>query len=152
VNLLNLQRQRGIAMTEFAIVLPVLLLLLFGVTELGRILVRYNTLTKAVQDGVRYAAAYGLLGTTGAVNVDAQLLADVRNLVVYGNKAGTGTAQLPGLLPSQIQVIDVGGDQIRVDAAYPYVPLFGATLPNFGRGSSITTTFVMQASASMRAL
>ena len=139
-------------MTEFAIVLPVLLLLLFGVTELGRLIVRYNTLTKAVQDGARYAAAYGLLGTTGAVNVDAQLIADVRNIIVYGNKAGTGSPQLAGLQPSQIQVVDAGGDQIRVDAAYPYVPLFGTALPNFGLGSSIDTSFVMQASVSMRAL
>ena len=84
-------------MVEFTIVLPVLLLLLFGVTELGRALVRYNTLTKAVQDGARYAAAYALLGTTGAVNVDAQLQTEVRNVVVYGNTAGTGTPVLGGL-------------------------------------------------------
>jgi TadE-like protein len=149
---LDYRKQRGIAMTEFAIVLPVLLLLLFGITELGRALVRYNTLTKAVQDGARYAAAYALLGTTGAVNVDAQLLTATRNVVVYGNTAGTGQAALQGLLPSQIQLIDVGGDQIRVDAAYPYQPLFGIALPNFGLGSSISTGFVMQASVSMRAL
>jgi Flp pilus assembly protein TadG len=152
VSHLNHKRQQGIAMTEFAIVLPVLLLLLFGVTELGRLLVRYNTLTKAVQDGARHAAAFGLNGTTQLVVVDAQLLADVRNIVVYGNKAGTGNAQLPNLLPTQIQVIDAGGDQIRVDAAYPYVPMFGAALPNFGLGSSINMSFVMQASVSMRAL
>ncbi len=139
-------------MTEFAIVLPVLLLLLFGVTELGRALVRYNTLTKAVQDGARYAAAYGLLGTTGAVNVDAQLQTEVRNIVVYGNTAGTGVPLLAGLQPAQIQVIDAGGDQIRVDATYPYQPMFGNALPNFGLGSSINTAFVMQASVSMRAL
>jgi Flp pilus assembly protein TadG len=146
------RRQRGIATTEFAIVVPVLLLLLFGVTEIGRAVVRYNALTKAVQDGARYAAAYGLLGTTGAVNVDAQLTTQVRNVVVYGNSAGTGTPVLAGLRPTQIQVVDAGGDEVRVDAAYPYSPLFGSALPNFGLGSSIDTAFVMQASVSMRAL
>jgi Flp pilus assembly protein TadG len=145
-------RQRGVATTEFAIVVPVLLLLLFGVTEIGRVLVRYNALTKAVQDGARYAASYALLGTTGAVNVDAQLQTQVRNVVVYGNTAGTGTPVLAGLQPAQIQVVDAGGDEVRVEAAYPYLPLFGSALPNFGLGSSISTGFVMQASVSMRAL
>jgi hypothetical protein len=146
------QRQRGIAMTEFAIVLPVLLLLLFGITEVGRAIVRYNTLTKAVQDGARYAAAYALLGTTGAVNVDAQLQSATRNVVVYGNTAGTGQPLLQGLLPSQILLVDAGGDEIRVDAAYPYQPLLGTVLPNLGLGGSINTSFVMQTSVSMRAL
>jgi Flp pilus assembly protein TadG len=139
-------------MVEFTIVLPVLLLLLFGVTEIGRAIVRYNTLTKAVQDGARYAAAYALLGTTGAVNVDAQLLTEVRNVVVYGNTAGTGSPLLTGFQPVQVSLVDAGGDQIRVDANYAYQPLFGAVLPNFGLGSSISTAFVMQASVSMRAL
>jgi Flp pilus assembly protein TadG len=139
-------------MTEFAIVLPVLLALLFGITEIGRALVRYNTLTKAVQDGARHAAAYALLGTTGAVVIDAQLLTATRNVVVYGNTAGTGQPLLQGLQPSQVNLVDLGGDQIRLDAAYPYTPLFGAVLPNFGLGSSISTAFVMQASVSMRAL
>ncbi len=146
------QKQRGIAMTEFAIVLPVLLLLLFGITEVGRAIVRYNTLTKALQDGARYAAGEALLGTTGSVQVDAQLLAATRNVVVYGNTAGTGPAVLQNLNPSQIELIDAGGDQIRVDVAYAYTPIFGAVLPNFGLGSSIDMTFVMQASVSMRAL
>lgn len=146
------QRERGIATIEFAIVVPVLLLLMFGVTEIGRALVRYNALTKAVQDGARYAAAYALLGSTGQVTIDAQLLTAVRNVVVFGNTAGTGSPTLTGLQPAQVQLIDAGGDQIRLDASYPYQPLFGAALPNFGLGSSISTSFMMQASVSMRAL
>jgi hypothetical protein len=144
--------QRGVATIEFTIVAPVLLLLLFGVTEIGRALVRYNTLTKAVQDGARYAAAEALLGTTGQVSVDAQLTTEVRNVVVYGNSAGNGTPVLAGLLPAQIEVIDAGGDEVRVQAAYPYTPLFGAALPNFGLGSSPSMSFVMQAAVTMRAL
>jgi Flp pilus assembly protein TadG len=146
------RQQQGVAIIEFAIVLPVLLALLFGVTEVGRAIVRYNTLTKATQDGARYAAAYALAGTTGVVNVDAQLRTEVRNVVVYGNQAGTGSPVLAGLLPAQINVVDAGGDEVRVDVSYPYQPLFGAVLPNFGLGSSISTSFIMQASVSMRAL
>jgi Flp pilus assembly protein TadG len=145
-------RQSGIATVEFAIVLPVLVMLLLGVTELGRAMLRYNALTKAVQEGARYAAAYALLGSTGAVNVDPQLLTEVRNVVVFGNTAGAGGPVLDGLQTAQVDVVDLGGDQVRVDVSYPYEPLLGPVLPNLGPGSSIATSFVMQASVTMRAL
>ena len=147
-----LNRQTGIATVEFAIVLPLLVILLLGVTEIGRAMIRYNALTKAAQEGARYAAAYALLGSTGAVNVDAQLLTEVRNVVVFGNIAGGGRPVLGGLQTAQVNVVDLGGDQVRVDVTYPYQPLIGPVLPNLGRGSSITTSFVMQASVTMRAL
>jgi hypothetical protein len=143
-------RHAGIATVEFAIVLPLLVLLLLAVTEIGRAMVRYNALTKATQEGARYAAAYALFG--GAVNVDAQLLTEVRNVVVFGNKAGLGGAVLAGLQPAQVNVVDLGGDLVRVDVSYPYQPLLGPVLPNVGLGSSIATGFVMQASVTMRAL
>jgi hypothetical protein len=59
---------------------------------------------------------------------------------------------MDGLLPAQINLVDAGGDQIRVDANYPYQPLLGVVLPNLGLGTSTTLSFVMQAAVSMRAL
>jgi Flp pilus assembly protein TadG len=146
------RRDSGVAMVEFTIVLPVLLMLLLGVTEIGNAMLRYSALTKAVHEGARYAASHALYGATGAVNVDAQLLSEVRNVVVYGNQSGTGPVVLSGLQPDQVTVVDLGGDLFRVDASYPYQPIIGPVLPNFGPGSSITTAFVMQASVTMRAL
>ena len=147
-----LNRQTGIATVEFAIVPPLLLVLLLGVTEIGRAMIRYNALTKAAQEGARYAAAYALLGSTGVVDVTPQLLTEVRNVVVFGNTAGGGRPVLGGLQTAQVNVVDLGGDQVRVDVSYPYQPLIGPVLPNLGRGSSIATSFVMQASVTMRAL
>ena len=86
------------------------------------------------------------------VSHPVQLQAKVRNVVVFGNTAGGGAPILQGLQTSQILLVDAGGDQIRLEANYPYVPLFGTVLPNFRLGSSINTAFVMQASVSMRAL
>ena len=47
-------RQRGVAIVEFALVLPLLLLMTFVVTEYSRALYQYNTLTKSVRDAARY--------------------------------------------------------------------------------------------------
>ena len=47
---------RGNALIEFALVLPVLLLVLFGITELGRMIMTTNVLNTASREGARLAA------------------------------------------------------------------------------------------------
>jgi hypothetical protein len=139
-------------MVEFTIALPIVLFMILAVAEVGRALIRYNALTKAVRDGARYAASEALLGTTGAVVLDAGLENEIRNLVVYGNPEGNGTAILQGLEPDQIAVSSPGAGQIRVTASYPYQPLIGPGLPTLGLGSTTSLAFDMQAAVSMRAL
>ncbi len=51
-----LRAERGTAATEFALVLPALLLLLLGIMEFGRFMWVDNTLRHAVQEGARCAA------------------------------------------------------------------------------------------------
>ncbi len=48
--------QYGVAMVEFVIVVPLLLIILFGITELGRALYQQNTLYTALSTGSRYMA------------------------------------------------------------------------------------------------
>ena len=50
---------RGQALTEFALVLPLLLMLVFGVFEFGRFILDYESLNNAVREGVRYAIVHG---------------------------------------------------------------------------------------------
>jgi Flp pilus assembly protein TadG len=50
----------GQAMTEFALVLPLLLLLMFGVIEAGRLLVIYSSVQAASREAARYASAAGV--------------------------------------------------------------------------------------------
>jgi hypothetical protein len=58
------QKTRAQAMVEFAIVLPILLLLLYGLLEAGRLLFIYSTIVTASRQAVRYGSATGL-GTGG---------------------------------------------------------------------------------------
>jgi Flp pilus assembly protein TadG len=81
------KRQVGAAMVEFALILPLLLLLTFITTEFGRAMYQYNTLTKSVRDAVRYLS----IQTPGTHTTEAT------NLIVYGNLAGTGTPLALGL-------------------------------------------------------
>jgi Flp pilus assembly protein TadG len=50
---------RGQAIVEFAIALPVLLMLLVGIMEVGRMLFMYASVVNSSRDAVRYASAYG---------------------------------------------------------------------------------------------
>src|SRR5216683_4871513 len=87
------RNERGVQLAELAIVLP-LLALLFGATaEFGRYFHQYTTLAKAARVGARYLA-------TACVKPVEDV--NAKNLVVYGNVAGTGSPVLGGLDPSNI--------------------------------------------------
>lgn len=144
--------QAGAVMIEMVIVTPLLLLLVLGTGEIGKALVEYNTLTKSVRDGARLVARSALLGTTGTVLITPDLEADARNLVVYGNVAGTGTPRLPNLAPGQVSVIDAGNNYVVVQADVPYEPLTGPVLETFGFGTEPSLGVTMTASVTMRAL
>lgn len=51
---------RAQAMVEFAIALPILIMLLVGILEVGRIVFIYTAVTNASREAVRYASAIGL--------------------------------------------------------------------------------------------
>ena len=50
---------RGQAIVEFAIALPLLLLMLVGIMEVGRMVFMYAMVVNSSRDAVRYASAYG---------------------------------------------------------------------------------------------
>lgn len=82
-------KQSGVAIVEFALVLPLLLILTFITTEYGRALYQYNTLAKSVRDAARYLSTQN--------PGDATKYSIAKNLVVYGNPAGSGTPLTIGL-------------------------------------------------------
>src|SRR5256885_15728725 len=53
---ISIRNQQGQTMTEFALVLPILALLLFGIIQFGIVFNNYVTLTDATRAGARKAA------------------------------------------------------------------------------------------------
>jgi hypothetical protein len=51
--------RRGQALVEFSLVFPILLTLILGIVEFGRLLVTYSSVTTASRDAARYAASVG---------------------------------------------------------------------------------------------
>lgn len=81
------RHEGGAALVEFALILPVLLMLAVMTTEFGRALYRYNTTAKVVRDAVRYLS----------VQQPGTHVTEARNIIVYGNPSGTGEPLDPAL-------------------------------------------------------
>ena len=144
--------QRGAVLAEMALVTPILLLMMLATAEVTRAFVDHNTLTKAVRNGARYVAANAFQGTTGVVFVGVALRAETQNLIVYGNIAGTGAPVLPGLIPADITITDVGANNVQVSAAHTISGLLGPVLRSFHGGSDMNMVHNLQATVTMRAL
>lgn len=133
---------RGQAMVEFVYALPILLLLISGVVEFGRLMAVHSMINSASREAARFAASAGNSGPgtvkhfqdcagirDSAVRVSEPLLAVNPGNVQIEYDSGPGTALLnpPGCPPP---IADVGlGTRItvRVSATYqpivPFVPL-----------------------------
>ena len=144
-------RQRGAILAETAVVLPLVIFLVVLTAEVTNAFVDHNTLTKAVRNGARHVASNAILGTTGVVLLQPQLVAEAQNLVVYGNVSGGGTAIISGLAIGDVQVQDLGGDNIAVIASHSYTGILGPILPSFGFGADSSLTHTLSATVTMRA-
>ena len=143
-----IKNQRGLAAVEFAIVLPVMVFLMLVTAEFGRVFYHYNTLTKAVQAGARYASR-PLLPTNELTNLDVDFQRDIRRFVVYGNEAGEGAPVLDGFTATEANVAissSAADKTITIQAAYDYsfsvlddFPLLGFSLPTLTLKASVVT-------------
>ena len=146
------KNQRGIAIVETVVTLPVILFLVILCAEITNAFVDHNTLTKATRNAVRYLAENAIPGTTGVVDLQADTVTETRNLLVYGAAAGGGTPILPGLAAGNVQVTDAGNNVVQVSVIYAYSGILGNSLPALGFGADGSLAMNLRATASMRAL
>lgn len=102
-----LLRQRGVAAVEFALILPLLLILTFTTTEFGRALYEYDTVAKSVREAARYLSRQN----------EGTHVAEAQNLIVYGYISPPSGAQplARGLSTTNVMTpewLDHGSDPI----------------------------------------
>jgi Flp pilus assembly protein TadG len=112
-------------MTEFALVLPLLALLLFGVIQFGIVFNRYVTLTDAVRAGARQGAVGRHLSSPSSSVEDR----------VRESAADLDQSELGVTVTSSWQQ----GEDVTVSATYPYdISLLGFVVKS-GNLTSTTT-------------
>ena len=87
------KNERGSTLVEFAISVTVFVTVMFAVLEFGRALWVHNALSDAARRGARYA----VLHSQGSID-------EVKNVVVYGDAAGTGQPMLNNLTTGNVEV------------------------------------------------
>jgi len=123
---IQIRSQQGQTMTEFALVLPVLALILFAVIQFGIVFNNYITLTDATRAGARKAAVS---------RQDANRNSDVVT-AVRSSASGLTASKLSVPPPTSTWN---SGDDVTVTASYPYsISLLGLVVKS-GRISSTTT-------------
>ncbi len=117
--------RRGNAVLEFALVTPLLLLILVGLTEIGRAYYQANAVEKGLRAGALYAAR-------GAYPLTAAARTAIDNLVRTGTLDGTGALLVSGWrkpaagLEITVFGFDAGGATvpvIRLAATVPFDPM-----------------------------
>ncbi len=121
----DIRSERGQTMTEFAVVLPVLTLLVFAVIQFGIMFNNYVSLTDAVRAGARVAAVSRL--STDPTGTATQKVKDASGDLDTSKLGVTVTSDW------------VHGDDVTVTATYPYsISLLGLVVKS-GQLKSTTT-------------
>lgn len=149
--LLNPRLQSGTALVEFAIALPLLLLLMLAVAELGRCLYQYNSLNKQVRNAVRYVSANARVGSTGVIDISDEVRSIAKHLTVFGSLSNDQEL-LPGLSIDDVIVEETTPEYVLVTVDYDYQPMISYALPTFGLGDDLSLGLTLKASVVMRAI
>jgi Flp pilus assembly protein TadG len=122
---INFKSEQGQSITEFALALPILALLLFAVVQFGIAFNNYVTLTDATRAGARKAAV-GRQSVSPVSDCQSAIRGSARDL------------KQADLIPSCSSTWQPGAD-VTVTATYPYkISLLGLVVKT-GRLSSTTT-------------
>lgn len=126
----NGDKYGGQSLVEFAIILPILLLLILGVFDLGRVIYYYSAISSAAREGARF----GVVLEPGIVSeASVESFASSRAIAVDPVVDATYTTRIEGS-GSDVKEIEI----IEVHTSYeftPATPIIGAF---FGPSGNIT--------------
>ncbi len=115
------QRRRGNATMEFGLVFTIFLLMVVGLTELGRGVWTFNTIAHATRQGARYAQARGRFYTEAQTQIADEVKDKVRNAAVGLNRE---QVDVTTTWPSGI----TRGGFVVVQASYPFGLVTGSLI------------------------
>jgi Flp pilus assembly protein TadG len=121
-------------MVEFALAIPILLLIILGLFDTGRLIFLYGTIAAASREAVRYGSATGL-NTSGGIplykdcngiraaaqRIDFLNVIDDNNIIISYDE-GPGQASFSGCPPTKIMN---NGYRIKVQVRASFAPVAG---------------------------
>ena len=156
---------KAAAAAEMALVMPFLIILMFGSFELGNYFLNEHVVAKAVRDGARYAARRSFTDFSCPNTVASDVVDKTRNVTRTGQVANGGVARLPNWTAATTVTVTLncttitGGNYsgiykgmanvptIKVSAIVPYRSLFN----NLGF-TSTTLNLVSESEATVQGI
>ena len=109
---LRRRRESGTSVVEMAFVLPLLLLLVFGIGDFGIAFTRWNSLTNAVREGARTGVVFRAPCNAGAVTTDIK-----DTVASYATSSGLDGAKI---VTTVTNACGGTGTPLTVAASSPY--------------------------------
>ena len=131
----NSDAQRGQSLVEFALLLPLMLLIITGLFDVARAVWQENTLAYAAREGTRYAIVHGSYGSPAANSTDytpicndVVICTNIPNIVrgaAIGVPNVTVVVDYPKFFPGQNPPVHCAdrGCPVSVEASAPFIPL-----------------------------
>ena len=118
------RNDRGQALVELALVLPLILLVSVGLIDATRAVWQYNELALAAREGTRYAIVHGAgsVAPTGPSANDTAVRAEVLRFTI-----GMSNVSVVSSWPNGT---NNRGDAVRVDVIAPFAPVLSQYLLN----------------------
>jgi Flp pilus assembly protein TadG len=135
----RLRCEKGAELIEFALVFPLLLLVVFGIMDFGLLFQRYEAVTNAAREGARIAVLPGYAQADVQARVTQYL-------------AAAGLTATPTVAYTAPQAVNIGGACVTVTGVtvgYPHTYLFIGNIIGLFGGSGFTTR-TLTATARMR--
>jgi len=143
----RLRSERGAELIEFALVLPLLLLVMLGIVDFGFLFQRYEVLTNATREGARIAV---LPGGYNQTDVRARVCAYLQTGGVPTTGCPTPTNPVVTLTDVNITVGAATMQAKRVQVTYTHNYMFVGPLVSLMGGGTFNTTVPMTTVAIMR--
>jgi Flp pilus assembly protein TadG len=128
--------RRGAALLEFAVVMPVLLIVVLGMIEIGRAVMVVDVLAYAARLGAR-TASISSGSTSGATSAAGKALTD------SGINGATVTVAVNSSTVTDAAAA-VSGDEIAVTVNVPYANVTWLSNPQYLNGKNLTARVVMR--------
>ena len=138
----RLAQERGQSIVELALVMPMLMLIVLGVLDVGRIFVTYDAVQNAAREGAFY-------GTFNPSNLTSSTSADPNNILWHiqheypslgvTSSEVTITCYVGVTTTTESCASTTSGDTIEVAIAYPFalLPATVQALPGFGSATML---------------
>ena len=131
----NRRKEKGVAIVEMAVALPVFIMLLLGVVDYARAMWTYNTLEHAAREVGRYASVH---------SIDSGAPVTLDQLTTYAHNRCAGLAPDRLKVNASYQPSNTLGSKVTIDLIYnfsPVIPVLPDSLKRLVGSSQMRVTY-----------